>query len=284
MIAEDAARKTGDASARRLLRRHYENFWVSSVLVPRRLRPHLARIYAFCRLTDDLGDERGDDAEPALRTWREDLLRCYAQPASPFDPALKALAQTIAEFDLDRRLFCDLIEANLQDQRVNAYGDYEALFAYCRLSAAPVGRLVLRLYGLNDVQLDRWSDDVCIGLQLANFAQDVSVDREKGRVYLVKTELDRGGVEGAIRSMCGQAATLLSTGAALEAAVPYRLRLQLSLYRRGGEAILRAIRDLDYRTDRRRPRVSNLRKAGLLLSAALISARRNADAHQYRPA
>lgn len=281
MIATTAA---ADRSARQLLRRHYENFWVSSILVPRRLQPHLARIYAFCRTTDDLGDERGSDAEAGLLAWRDDVLRCYAQPPSPVDPLLRALSETIAAYDLDRQLFLDLIDANLQDQQVSQYRDYQALFDYCRRSAAPVGRMVLRLNRLVDAQLDRWSDDVCAGLQLANFAQDVSIDRQKGRTYLVQSELQGRGIAGAVASMCDQAAALLRSGIALEAAVPFRLRVQLSLYRRGGEAILSAIRRIGYQTEHTRPRVSNITKAGVLLSGIAQSLRRRAGAHQYRPA
>lgn len=276
--------RLGDRRARRLLRAHYENFWVSSLLVPRRLQLHMARIYAFCRMTDDLGDELADQAEPALLAWREDLLRCYEQPPQPGEPTLRALADTIHQFGLERDLFLDLIEANLRDQHVKLYEDYPALLEYCRFSANPVGRMVLRLYGIRDAQLDRWSDDVCSGLQLANFAQDVRIDREKGRSYLVQSELQRVGVRGAVASMCAEAERLLASGRALERAVPYRLRVQLSLYRRGGMAILGAIRRLNFETDRRRPEVSNTAKARLLFSGLIHSLGRRADAHQYRPA
>ena len=283
MIAEEQA-TGGDTRARALLRGHYENFWVSSPLVPRRLRPHLARIYAFCRLTDDLGDELGTGAEAALHGWRDDLLRCYADPPAPADPLLARLTETISEFQLEPALFLDLIEANLRDQRVTRYDVYQDLLEYCQLSAAPVGRMVLRLYRIRDQALDRWSDDVCIGLQLANFAQDVRVDRDKGRTYLLQPELQRLGVAGAVTAMCARAEALLSSGIRLEAAVPYRLSVQLSLYRRGGMAILAAIKRAGYATDRVRPRVSNPTKAGLLVVSLLESLRRHADAHQYRQA
>jgi squalene synthase HpnC len=279
-----AAVASADKEARRLLRSHYENFWVSSILVPRALRPHLARIYAFCRRTDDLGDEHDGDAESGLQAWREDVLRCFDASARPVDTGLLALADTIRIYHLPREPFLDLIDANLRDQRTSRYQDYTQLFEYCRFSAAPVGRLVLRLYGFRDRRLDRLSDDVCIGLQLANFAQDVSIDRQKGRVYLVQSDLQRLGIAGAVRSMCREAARLLHSGLELEASVPYRLRVQLSLYRRGGEAILAAITHIGYRTDQCRPRVSNAAKAGLLVSGIVGSLGRHANAHQYRAA
>lgn len=273
-----------DRSARRLTRRHYENFWVSSIVVPRGLRRHLARIYSYCRITDDLGDERQGGAAAELIWWREDVLRCFTDPPAARDPALAALTQTIATFRLPSQPFLDLIEANLRDQRVHHYQSYEELMDYCRLSAAPVGRLVLRLFGIVDPQLEAWSDDVCIGLQLANFAQDVSIDRRKGRTYLIESEVRSGGVAGAIRSTCEQAATLLRSGRQLEGRVPYRLAIQLSLYRLGGEAILAAIKRNGYRTDRSRPQVSTPVKAGLLFLALGQSFTRSSGAHRYRAA
>jgi squalene synthase HpnC len=273
-----------DQESRRLLRRHYENFWVSSVLIPRDLRPHLARIYTYCRRTDDIGDESPTDATAALLAWRGDVLRCFDHPPAPRDPFLTALAETIARFQLPREPFLDLIEANRRDQQVHEYGTIAELLEYCRYSAAPVGRMVLRLFGIADDELDRLSDRVCIGLQLANFAQDVSVDRQKGRTYLVQDVLQREGLPAAVRSMCRQAAALLESGHELEARVPLRLRIQLSLYRQGGQAILRAIRHLDYRTDLRRPEVSNAVKVRLLLSGLAGATMQGLDAHQYRPA
>jgi phytoene/squalene synthetase len=119
--------------------------------------------------------------------------------------------------------------------------------------------------------LEALSDDVCIGLQLANFAQDVSIDRQKGRTYLLQPELQELGVVGAVRAMCARASSLLESGRLLEARVGGRLRPQLALYRLGGEAILRAIAAIGYRTDLRRPRVPMSAKIGLLATASLQS-------------
>lgn len=273
-----------DAYCRRLLRGHYENFWVSSPVVPPEKRLHLARIYAYCRVTDDLGDESGASAESRLAAWQDDLERCFHGETAPLHPVLVALADTIRAFQLPREPFFDLVAANLRDQRVKAYESWEQLLGYCRLSAAPVGRLVLHLYGFTSPALVALSDDVCIGLQLANHAQDLRIDRGKGRTYLVRADLEALGVAGAVRSMCDRAARLLESGHALEAEVSGRLRLQLSLYRLGGEAVLRAIRRVGYRTDMRRPSVSNLVKAGLLPRAGLQIVRRSSDARRYREA
>jgi squalene synthase HpnC len=259
----------GDLLCERLTGRHYENFWVCSPLVPAAIRPHLRRVYAFCRLTDDLGDESGDLAEARLELWRRDLERCFDGPVPPLHPALLALRETIAAHRLPAAPFFDLVEANLRDQRVGEYETWAELREYCRLSAAPVGRLVLRLFGLATPTLEAPSDDVCIGLQLANFAQDVSVDRQKGRTYLLQSELRAYGMAGAVRAMCERARRLLASGRLLEARVGGRLRLQLALYRLGGEAILRAIAADGYRTDLRRPRVPGSAKVGLLAIGGL---------------
>ncbi|HLH25296.1 MAG TPA: squalene/phytoene synthase family protein [Chloroflexota bacterium] len=275
----------GNACCGYLTRRHYENFWVISWFLPPATRTHLQRIYAYCRITDDLGDESGELAAERLALWRQDLDRCF--PGSripPLHPALIALADTIATCRLPREPFLDLIAANLQDQRVKEYTSWEQLRDYCRLSAAPVGRLVLRVAGVASPALDALSDDVCIGLQLANFAQDVSVDRAKGRTYLLQPELAERGLAGAVEAMCQRASDLLQSGQLLEAAVDGGLRLQLMLYRRGGEAILRAVAAAGYRTDLCRPTVSLPAKCGLLALVGLQAFGRSHHVGEKRPA
>jgi squalene synthase HpnC len=265
----------GDAYCGYLTRHHYENFWVVSRLTPPPLRRHLRRVYAFCRLTDDLGDEQGAWAESRLALWRQDVERCFGGGPPPAHPALIALAATIAAYHLPPAPFFDLIAANLQDQRVTRYGAWDELRNYCRLSAAPVGRMVLHLFGAATPAREALSDDVCIGLQLANFAQDVSVDRGKGRTYLLQPELQQLGPAGAVRAHCERARRLLASGLLLEGSVSGRLRLQLALYRLGGEAILRAIAAAGYRTDRCRPEVPPSAKIGLLAVAGVQSFRRS---------
>ncbi|MFZ0214416.1 MAG: squalene/phytoene synthase family protein [Candidatus Dormiibacterota bacterium] len=259
---------SADAYCRRLLRGHYENFWVSSPLVPRALRLDLARVYAYCRTVDDLGDESAgpEDAEGRLAIWRSDLEQLFAG-GTPTHPVLVSLRETVRAHTLPPQPFFDLIEANRRDQRVTRYDDWPALLDYCRHSATPVGRLVLHLFGAASPALLEASDDVCVGLQLANFAQDVGVDAALGRTYLLQEEIAGLGMPGAVRAMCERAAALLRSGHRLEAATRGRLRVQLALYRLGGEAILDAVARAGYRTDQVRPTVSRRRKVGLLGSA-----------------
>lgn len=268
-MATTAELALADNYCRYLTRHHYENFWVASLFAPREARVHLQRLYAYCRTTDDFGDESGDAAGDRLALWRDDLERCFASGQIPLHPILLALADSIATHKLPPAPFFDLIAANLQDQRVNEYETWDDLRAYCQLSAAPVGRLVLRIFSIASPRLDALSDDVCIGLQLANFAQDVSVDRTKGRTYLLQSDLRERGQTGAIEAMCARAADLLDSGYELEEAVDGALRRQLALYRMGGQAILRAIADTGYRTDLKRPEVPRAVKFGLLAKAGM---------------
>lgn len=267
LTAPTLGQREADALCVRMARRHYENFSVASLVTPRPLRLHLARIYAYCRTTDDLGDESGDAALWRLERWQSEVEAMF-EGRPPVHPVLVALSATVARFEMPAQPFLDLIAANVQDQRVAGYPSWEDLQAYCMLSAAPVGRMVLQLFEVADPRAVPLSDDVCVGLQLANFAQDVAVDRDKGRTYLIQSELDRLGPAGAVEAICERALLLLRSGHELESLpMPARLRLQLGLYRRGGEAIVEAIRRDGFRTDLRRPQVSSGTKLRLVASA-----------------
>src|SRR5256886_3309355 len=160
-----------------------ENFPVASLLFPRRLRPHLRAVYGFARLVDILGDEVEGDRLAALDELERELDACYA--GEPSWPVMRILQPTIREFDLPREPFLRLIEANRMDQRISDYETWADLKDYCVHSADPVGRLVLGLLRLvGDDELVAASDDVCTGLQLVNFLQDVPRDLALGRIYM----------------------------------------------------------------------------------------------------
>jgi squalene synthase HpnC len=262
--------EAADAYCRFLTGRHYENFSVASGFVDREKRKDLARIYAFCRSTDDLGDESPDEptALARLARWKDETQAMLAG-APPNHPVLIALQQTVQRRQIPPSPFLDLIDANVMDQTVKSYATWAELIRYCELSAAPVGRMVLRVFGIANAENEKLSDDVCIGLQLANHAQDVSRDKAVGRRYLVDTDLAQGGTEAAVRAMVGRARELLASGRPLEKRAPVALRLQLALYRLGGLAICRAIEAAGYRTEEHRPHVSAATKVSLVLRAAL---------------
>jgi squalene synthase HpnC len=273
--------EAADAYCRELVR-HYENFTVASRASPPALRRDLMRVYAYCRYTDDLGDESGDRAVATrrLRRWRDEVRESF-EYSERTHPVLVALADTAGRFKLEEQPFIDLIDANLQDQRIDRYEDWPALRAYCNRSAAPVGRIVLRLFGIDAPRAISLSDDVCIGLQLANFAQDVSVDSRLGRSYLLQEEVRAHGTDGAIRLMCERARTLLAAGRELEQLAPSRLRVQLALYRLGGEAILEAVAARKYHTAAQRPVVD--RAARVRIAAAAISAGLHRETQHAQP-
>jgi|SRR5579884_238386 len=258
--------------------RHYENFAVASQLVAGRARKDLMRFYAFCRTTDDLGDESGSPQKALARLarWRDET-EAFFSGRPPVHPVLIALRETVAHYRLDKQPFLDLIAANEQDQRVQTYRTWPELQAYCMLSAAPVGRVVLRFFGISGAAAERLSDDVCVGLQLANHAQDVSRDAKIGRSYLLEDDLEHHGTRAAVRALVARARALLASGKELESIAPFALRAQLALYRLGGIAICDEIERLGYATEVTRPSVSKRAKMAILVRAVFEAAYRRAQ-------
>ena len=247
-----------------------ENFPVTSVLFPRRLRPHLRAIYGFARLVDILGDELEDDRLAALDELERQVDLCYR--GDPTWPVLQVLAPTIHEFSLPREPFLRLIEANRMDQRISEYKTWDDLKEYCRHSADPVGRLVLGVLRLADrAELVAASDDVCTGLQLVNFLQDVPRDLELGRVYLPAddrrqfgvTVLDRPSPELTVllRFEADRAHGLLSRGQVLQTVIGGRMGRAVGFFARGGLAALDALESAQWDIFTQRPRPSRARLA-----------------------
>ena len=247
-----------------------ENFPIASVLFPRRLRPHLRAVYGFARLVDILGDEVDGDRLAALAELERELDACYS--GVPSWPVLQALAPTIHEFSLPREPFLRLIEANRMDQRISEYESWADLKEYCRNSADPVGRLVLGLLRLDgDPELVAASDDVCTGLQLVNFLQDVPRDLELGRVYLPLddrrtfgvTVLDRSSPEllELLRYEAARARDLLAAGRVLQERIGGRMGRAVGLFPRGGLAALDALESAHWDVFTQRPRPSRTRLA-----------------------
>lgn len=256
-------------------RAHQENFTVISWLLPARLRPHFAAVYAFCRMTDDLGDEATGDRLAQLEAWEAEFLASAAGGSAR--PVFVALRETMRRYAMPEEYFLRLIEANRIDQRKTRFATFDELLDYCSYSATPVGRMVLALLGYRDEERGRLADAVCIGLQLANFWQDVRRDLEKGRLYLPLEDLERFGVAesdilarrptGPFRLLMQfeveRAREYFRRGAALEPLVDRRVRLDVRLFRLGGEAVLDAIARRGYDTLSSRPTVPRWRKAWL---------------------
>jgi squalene synthase HpnC len=267
----------------RLARTHYENFSVATWFLPKRLRQHFFNVYAYCRISDDLGDETGDPAASLqlLDQWESELNACYE--GAPRHPVFVALAGTVREFDIPKHEFADLLTAFRQDQTVTRYETFDDLLGYCHYSANPVGHLVLYLCGYRDPERQQLSDFTCTALQLANFWQDVSVDYEKGRIYLPLESLRKFQVTEAdiadknnspqfremMRFEVERARDWFARGLPLVGQVSRELALDIELFSRGGQEILNAIERQGYAVLGRRPAISKSRKLALVARAAL---------------
>ncbi len=275
----------------RLARGRYENFSVLSTLVPRALRTDFAAVYAFCRWADDLGDETGDPKRSMdlLRWWRRELEQCFA--GQPRHPVFLALHPTIQRHQLPIEPFVHLIEAFQQDQTVNRYQTWEQLVGYCRLSANPVGRLVLMLCGeKRSEQLFGLSDSICTALQLTNHWQDVKRDiLERDRIYIpsamipIESFEDRlirsarqgyavdreflGQTRSVLRNCVEKTWPLYSQGSALLEKLSARSRPIVWLLAEGGQRVLRMIEMWNYETALHRPVLSKPVKLWLISKA-----------------
>lgn len=232
--------------------RHAENFPVALRLLPRSLRSDLIAIYDVARTIDDLGDEAAGDRTALLRAFGDDLGRIWAG-AQPEHPVLRALVPVVRRHDLDREPFDRLIKANVQDQTVTRYPTHEDLLGYCALSADPVGRLVLAVFGVRAPRAEELSDRVCTALQLVEHWQDVAEDYHAGRIYLPQADLTEFGVpeadltaSPALRRLVlfevKRAGELLDAGTPLVGMLRGWAKLAVAGYVAGGRATLDAIR------------------------------------------
>jgi squalene synthase HpnC len=274
------------AYCKNLAESHYENFHVASWFLPKALRPHFHSIYAYCRISDDLGDEVPDRAAALalLDLWGRELDACYEGRAR--HPVFVALAETIRACSIPKKPFADLLVAFRQDQTVTRFANMNEVLAYCEYSANPVGRLVL--YACGEVTPEtqnekfRLSDATCTALQLANFWQDVRSDYQvRSRVYLPQDDMQRFGVSDAtiaagvatpefrklLRHEVEYARSLFQQGLPLIGMVNRELAIDLDLFSRGGLEILRAVEGRDYDVLSARPSISKATKLQLALRA-----------------
>lgn len=262
---------------------HYENFSVVTWFLPKHLHQHFYNIYAYCRISDDLGDEVGDKQQSLLLLdeWEAELKQCYS--GEPRHPVFVALRDTVREFDIPQHEFSDLLIAFRQDQTITRFPTFDDVLGYCHYSANPVGHLVLYLCGYRDAERQHLSDYTCTALQLANFWQDVAVDYEKGRIYLPLDSMARFGVSESdiashkatpefralLKFEVERARDWFRRGLPLAKMVDRSLALDIELFSRGGLTILDVIERQDYDVLTRRPVISKPRKLWLVTRAAL---------------
>ncbi|HSI47343.1 MAG TPA: squalene synthase HpnC [Ideonella sp.] len=250
---------------------HYENFPVASWLCPPRLRPPIAAIYWFARTGDDIADEGDAPAETRrteLQAYRAELQRVARgeTPAARWAPIFRPLQQAMQQHALPHALLDDLLAAFLCDVANPAYATRDALLGYCRLSANPVGRLLLHLHHIDDGTALAQSDAICSALQLINFWQDLSVDLPRGRCYLPASDLARHGLQAdrlqsgsaaqaMVRELCDWARELMLQGAPLVHRLPGRAGWELRLVVQGGLRILEKIDHMHHQTLTQRPKL-----------------------------
>lgn len=271
------------AFCRSVATRHYENFPVVSLLVPRRLRQDFANVYAFARWSDDLADESADPAEASSRlsAWRRGLEACFRGEAE--HPVFVALADTVSRTGLSIEPFSRLLDAFERDQRQVRYATRAELLGYCRDSANPVGEIVLGLEGCRDPERVALSDAICTGLQLVNFWQDIRRDRLAGRVYVPQEDLACHGLSDAdlmathasgpvrelVRGLVSWTDEFFVRGGPLVRSAPSSLRAAIGGFIDGGRAISAAIRKGGYDPLACRPRIGAVTKARLVAMTML---------------
>jgi len=267
------------AECARIARRN-ENFGVGLRLLPGRARPHVTAFYAFARVADDFADETPGDAEAMalIDDWERELDAAYA--GEPRHPVLVALAASANEFEIPRELPATFLAACRQDRTKSTYATFEELMGYCRLSADPAGRIVLRVLGVDDEDAARRSDAICSALALANFWQDVPADRRRGRIYvpiedLVRFGLDESDVDAPrlddrwralLKFESDRTRELLREGAPLATQLRGRARVAVRALVAAGHALLDSIEASDDLFERP-PRISGWRKVGVLWRA-----------------
>ena len=283
-----------------LARRHYENFPVASLLLPAHMRPAIAAIYAFARRADDFADEPGPSAAERIALldgWQrrlhapdpavsaEDDVEDVATPQrrdAGDDLIFVALHDAIHRHSLPTELFDDLLSAFRQDVSTSRYATWSDVLDYCRRSANPVGRLVLRVAGYAERDMDERSDAVCTALQLTNFWQDFGVDWRRGRLYLPEEDRDRAGADEqdlergrwtaswqtALDAVVGRTRELFAQGRSICDAVPGRLRWELRITWLGGSRILDKVQT-SVDALHRRPRL-NAADIPLLIGRAVV--------------
>lgn len=268
---------------RHLARTHYENFSVATWFLPKNLRQDFLNVYAYCRISDDLGDEVGDASASLalLDEWQQQLDACYE--GNPRHPVFVALKETVRKFEIPKHEFSDLLIAFRQDQTVTRFETFNDVLAYCRYSANPVGHLVLYLCGYSDAERQQLSDYTCTALQLANFWQDVTTDYAKGRIYLPLEDLRHYSVteeniqqnrntpafQEMMKFEVKRAREWFDRGLPLIGKVDKELAVDLELFSRGGQEILNAIERQNYAVLGNRPVISKPRKLALVARAAL---------------
>lgn len=279
-VGPDRSCEEAYAACAEIAEGHYENFSVASRLLPRGIRKYMYAIYAFCRHTDDLGDEASGDRIALLEEWERELVQVYR--GDPKHPIMIAIKDVVQRFSICDEPFRKLIHANLLDQGHVRFDTYRDLIRYCEHSAVPVGQMVLYLLGDRSPESRSLSAATCTALQLTNFWQDVARDFAMDRVYIPQEDMVRFGVaesdlasnsaspalKSLLRFEVNRTLELFEKGAPLVNRIDGRMRLYIALFSKSGLRVLKAIQACDYDVLSKRPTVTTIGKLWLAISTA----------------
>lgn len=252
--------------------------------IPKEIRKHIAVVYQFARQADDIADEGNFATETRLKKLNEyenDFnLSLTGKPKNDFWLALK---NTIEKYSIEEKLFLDLISAFKQDVIKNRYETFEELLDYCSRSANPVGRILLKIFNVNNIEAITASDKICTALQLTNFYQDISIDILKNRIYLPKEKMKLFGVEEQqiknkiadekfkrlLKTLLEESKIMFEEGKNILRYIPINFQLQMKMTILGGEKILEKISLIDYDVFNKRPKLSKKDFAIILLNGLM---------------
>ena len=261
-------------NSQKLIKTTYENFPLWSSFYLKNLMPDLSSIYYFCRKVDDISDLNKDSAIKELLNLEKSLLNCFKKKCNENDEFFN-LMQTISKFELTIDDFQSLIQANYQDLQIKRYNSIDDLLEYCKLSANPVGSLVLKIFGdFNESNL-KFSNYICTGLQLINFIQDMRRDSKLGRIYiplddLKKFQIDENDIlenkstlamRQLVKMQCERSYEIINNGKPLVQLLNGAKKIPISLFIQSGNLVLTKIKKINYETVLMRPRVNKIEKS-----------------------
>lgn len=264
-------------NSQKLIKTTYENFPLWSSFYLKNLMPDLSSIYYFCRKVDDISDLNKDSAIKELLNLEKSLLNCFKKKCNENDEFFN-LMQTISKFELTIDDFQSLIQANYQDLQIKRYNSIDDLLEYCKLSANPVGSLVLKIFGdFNESNL-KFSNYICTGLQLINFIQDMRRDSKLERIYiplddLKKFQIDENDIlenkstlamRQLVKMQCERSYEIINSGKPLVESLYGPKKIPISLFIQSGNLVLSKIKKINYETVLIRPRVSRIEKSMLV--------------------
>ena len=285
MKDKDSQISTTYNSALDFARKHYENFPVVSLLIPKDLKNHIAIIYWFSRTADDLADEGILDENVRLQRLNDFENSLHNLLIGNFKSHFEeALHHTIIQKNLTPQMFYDLLKAFKQDVTKKRYENYDELLFYCKHSANPIGRLILELFNIRSEEAFNYSDKICTALQLTNFYQDIEIDYQKGRIYFPQDELQRFEVtenmfamkennvnlKKLLRHNIERTQKMFDEGKNLLKFLNGRLKFEIKWTILGGGKILQKIKEKDYNIFNARPKLTKRDFGALFIKSFLV--------------